>query len=415
MFVFVLNKHSEPLMPTNPAKARKLLKHGKAKVVRRAPFTIKLLHGSSGYKQTVVAGMDAGSKVVGSAAVTNGKVIYQAEVAIRQDVSKKMQQRAMYRRTRRGRKCRYRPARWLNRANSRREGRLPPSLQSKLQSHLRERHFIESILPVTRWNVETAQFDIHKITNPDVSGADYQRGEQQGFYNVKSYILHRDGYKCCSGRKCKHSDKLHVHHILFRSQGGGDQPRNLITLCETCHNDLHAGKYELKKKANTAKHPTQMGIVSARLEKSDWDFQVCFGYDTKFKREQILGLPKTHANDAVAICLEHGEWAEPLSTMLQKKHVSAGDYQQTKGRRSEIRIPTGKLFGLRKFDLVSTQKGTGRIKGKRSTGYFSVEGVCNSVNVKKGVRRISARTTTLTNMALLLPLKEEVSEPRRIR
>ena len=117
MLAYVLNKHGKPLMPCKAAKARKLLKNGMAKVIKRAPFTIKLLYGSSGHTQHVVAGMDTGSKYIGCAAIANGKVIYQSEVALRTDVSKKMQQRAMYRRTRRNRKLRYRPARWLNRAS----------------------------------------------------------------------------------------------------------------------------------------------------------------------------------------------------------------------------------------------------------------------------------------------------------
>ncbi len=119
MFVFVRNQHGSPLMPCKPARAKHLLRSGKAKVVRRTPFTIQLLYGSSGYKQPVIAGMDTGSKVLGCAAVANGQVVYQSEVTLRQDVSKKMQQRAMYRRTRRGRKTRYRKPRWRNRASMR--------------------------------------------------------------------------------------------------------------------------------------------------------------------------------------------------------------------------------------------------------------------------------------------------------
>ena len=172
MLVYVLNQHSKPLMPCKPQKARKLLESGKAKVVSRVPFTIKLLHGSSGHKQKITAGMDTGSETVGCAAIANGKVIYQSEVKIRTDVSKKMQRRAMYRRTRRGRKCRYRKPRFLNRSSARKAGRLAPSLLSKLQSHLREKAQIEKILPISHWKVETASFDIHKITNPDVWGSD---------------------------------------------------------------------------------------------------------------------------------------------------------------------------------------------------------------------------------------------------
>ena len=185
MFVYVLNQKGVPLMPCKPAIARLLLKDGKAKVKRRTPFTIKLTIDSTEYVQPVIAGMDTGSKVIGSAAITNGQVVYQAETRIRQDVSKKVKQRAMYRRARRGRKCRYRPARWLNRASSYKTERLAPSVRSKVDSHLREKKQIEALLPVSEWKVETASFDIHKITNPVVTGIDYQQGVQKDFYNVK--------------------------------------------------------------------------------------------------------------------------------------------------------------------------------------------------------------------------------------
>jgi len=124
MLAYVRNHNGKPLMPCKPQKARKLLTEGKARVVSRTPFTIQLMYGSSGYKQPVTAGMDAGSKTVGCAVVTNGQVVYQSEVQLRTDVSKKMVQKSMYRRTRRSRKCRYRPARWLNRASMRKGKRV---------------------------------------------------------------------------------------------------------------------------------------------------------------------------------------------------------------------------------------------------------------------------------------------------
>jgi hypothetical protein len=205
MLVFVINKEDKPLMPCKPSKARKLLKEGKAKVISKIPFTIKLLFGSSGYTQPTVAGMDTGSKVIGCSVIANGKVLYQSEVYIREDVSKKMQQRQMYRRTRRSRKTRYRPARFDNRSNSRKEGRLAPSIRSKFESHVRERNFVKSILPVSEWRVELASFDIHKITNPDVSGIGYQNGNQKDFYNVKAYVLARDDYTPALQRQNKRS------------------------------------------------------------------------------------------------------------------------------------------------------------------------------------------------------------------
>jgi hypothetical protein len=86
----VLTKKGLPLMPCSPGKARLFLVANKAKVVRRAPFTIKLLYGSTEYRQAVVAGLDTGSVVVGCAAVANGCVIYQSETTLRNDITGKL-------------------------------------------------------------------------------------------------------------------------------------------------------------------------------------------------------------------------------------------------------------------------------------------------------------------------------------
>ena len=111
--VYVLNSAGKALMPCSPAKARKLLEKGCAKVISRTTFTIQLLFGSSGYKQKVNLGIDAGSKIIGAAAIANGKTLYASETKIRSDIHEKMVQRASFRRTRRSRKCRYRPSRWF--------------------------------------------------------------------------------------------------------------------------------------------------------------------------------------------------------------------------------------------------------------------------------------------------------------
>ncbi len=410
MFAYVLNLDGKPLMPCKPAKARKLLQIGKARVVRRMPFTIRLNWQCEGVVQKVVAGMDTGSKKLGCAAIANRQVIYATEVELNNRISRKMKLRAIYRKARRGRKTRYRPARWSNRAASRRKGGLPPSIRSKLESHLRERRFVESILPVSKWIVETANFDIHKITNPEVIGKGYQEGPKRGYHNTKAYVLHRDRYKCQRKEKgYRHSKTLCVHHILHRSAGGSNSPENLTILCRACHNALHAGIWRLpKRKPSKTKHATQIGIIQAQLKKSSWDFTETFGYLTKLKREH-LRLSKSHVNDAIAICCTNDELVKPLCIVFYKRHVSAGDYQQTKGKRSEIRIPTGKLFGLRKFDLIRTEKGVGFVKGKRSSGYFVLGDIFNnmlatSVNVKKHCIRLSARTTTLMEAGLSSPV-----------
>ena len=245
MLAFILNRHGKPLMPCKPQKAKKLLKLGKAKVVRRSPFTIKLIYGSSGHKQKLLAGMDTGSKVIGTAVIRrSGQAVYQAETHLRgEEIKSKMDTRRMYRRTRRGRKTRYRKPRFLNRKASTRVDRLPPSTKHKVIAHLREKVFVESLLPITSWRLELASFDIHAISNPNVSKAawwTYQRGDMYGFQNLKQYVLKRDNYLCQScKKKTKNNIQLHVHHIKFRSNGGTNTKNNLITLCEPCHNKLH--------------------------------------------------------------------------------------------------------------------------------------------------------------------------------
>ncbi len=94
MLVYVLNKHGRPLMPCKPSKARKLLKQGKAKIVKYEPFTIQLLYGSSGYKQKCVLGIDAGSKNIGLVVtIEDGRVIYKAQATLRQDIRENIETR----------------------------------------------------------------------------------------------------------------------------------------------------------------------------------------------------------------------------------------------------------------------------------------------------------------------------------
>ena len=226
--------------PYHPCKTTKLLELGKSKVVSREPFTIQLLFGSSGFKQEIVVSCDSGSKVAIFAVHANGKVVYLSEVTLRQDIRSNMDQKRAFRRKRRSRKTRCTEPRFNNR---KRDKWLTPMVRSKVDSHKRELYFIKKILPVTKVVIETASFDTHKITNPEVSSSKYQKERQKDFYNVKHYVLHRDEHAC---KKCNKSNvKLQVHHILFKSAGGTDSPDNLITLCQSCHHNLHLSEKKI--------------------------------------------------------------------------------------------------------------------------------------------------------------------------
>ena len=52
---------------------------------------------------------------------------------------------------------------------------------------------ILAFVPITKIIVEVASFDIQAIKNPSISGSLYQQGKQAGFWNLREYILHRDG------------------------------------------------------------------------------------------------------------------------------------------------------------------------------------------------------------------------------
>jgi len=409
--VYVINYDGTPLMPCTSVIARLLLKQGKAKCIKRTPFTIKLLYQTTNYTQNATLGIDTGSGKIGSAVVKdNGNVVYMSQVEIRNDITDKMKQRSKYRRNRRNRKTRYRKARWANRKNSIKKDRFSPNMISKINSHLKEIKFIESILPTTKTILETATFDPHALKNPAVLNNKwlYQKGINYGFANTKAYVLDRDNHTCqhCKG-KSKDS-KLEVHHIIFRRNGGSDDADNLVTLCKICHNKLHDGDITLKggKVKGQLKHATQMNSIRTQLLRLLPEAEETFGHITKEHR-QLLNLPKEHYMDAVVIASQGNDVQFKNNVVLFKKCVSDGDYQQSKGIRSEKRIPTGKIQGFRKFDKVKYLGNEYFIKGRMSTGYailMDIQG--NKINLKpipkfSKMKRIQARKSWIISQEII--------------
>ncbi len=378
VMVYLIGQNGQPLMPTNRhGKVKHLLKSGKAKVVKRCPFTIKLLYSSTNYTQNLTLGVDTGSGTIGTAVTKdNGEVVYMSKVIVRNDITDKMIQRVKYRRNRRNRKTRYRKPRFLNRRNSIKTNRFSPTMVSKFHSHIKEIEYNKSILPITTLVLETGQFDTHLMKNPSLANEKirhwgYQKGINYSFENTKAMVLNRDGYKCqcCKG---KHKDsKLEVHHIIFRSEGGSDEAENLITLCHTCHKALHDGKIKPNfkgKKKGQLKYATQMNSIRCQLLKHYQDAIETFGMVTKANRLS-LGIEKDHHLDACVIANGGNPVILLTDTVYIKKSVAKGDRQKTKGIRSEQPIMTGKIQGFRKFDKVKYFGKEYFIKGRMSTGY----------------------------------------------
>jgi hypothetical protein len=402
--VYVLTPDGKPLMPCVPVIARFLLKAGKARVVRRTPFTIKLLaHPTYEYTQSVTLGVDTGSAVVGTAAADEkGNLLYLSEVELRNDIAATMKERAAKRRNRRYRKTKYRKPRWLNRRNSIKQGRFSPTMRSKIDGHLREIRFVKSILPISATVLETGTFDPHALKNPEVlqNNALYQKGINYGFANTKAYVLTRDSYLCqrCQGKS--KDRRLEVHHVVFRSQQGSDEETNLLTLCKTCHDALHAGTITLQQKGTrkgTLLHATQMNSIRIQLLKRV-EATETWGFVTKEHR-LLAGLPKEHCYDAAVIATRGKRPVFKINQVLLKKCVPDGDYQQTKGVRSEQPITTGKIRGFRKFDKVRYRGQEYFIKGRMSTGYAILMGMDGKKVALKPIpkfekmERVSARSS----------------------
>jgi 5-methylcytosine-specific restriction endonuclease McrA len=396
MKVFVLSKEGIPLMPTTPRRARVFLKEKQARVVRREPFTIRLRFATKAYVQEVVVGVDTGSKDVGVASTTYGEVVFQAEVHLRDDITEKLIQRSLYRRSRRTRKTRYRVVRWRNRRRS--PGWLAPSIRSKAEATVKSVRFVSTLLPVSQVKVEVGSFDTQKMQNPEISGLEYQQGQLEG-YQIKEYVLRKWQHQCvyCGARDVP----LQIEHIFPKARGGTDRPSNLTLACGPCN--LRKGKQtatefgfpDVQAKAcvplKDAAHVSSLkSRVIQDLQKifGESKVRVAYGYETKYKRIQVLDLPKSHTNDAVAIACEMGEEVKSLETVYRIRCFGRGQYQRFNGLRSEHKCwAPSKVRGFKLYELVKAKGAVGYIAGRREKGAFVIKDVAS----RKKLVEVTAR------------------------
>lgn len=376
--VYVQDIDSKPMMPTTRhGKVRRLLKDNKAVVVNTCPFTIKLTYKTSDYKQEIVLGVDAGTKHVGLSATTKSKELYSGEVILRNDVVELLSTRRESRRARRNR-LRYRKPRFENRVKSKRLGWVAPSVRHRIDAHIRVIDNVCSILPISRIIIEVAQFDTQKINNPNISGNEYQKGDQLGFWNVREYVLARDGHKC---QHCKGKSKdsiLNIHHVESRKTGG-DSPSNLITLCETCHKEYHKGNIDLKvKRGKSLRDAAVMGIMKWKLYdelKSKYDnVSMTFGYITKYNWIKY-GIEKSHTSDAFVISRNFNAKRierQYLKRLIRRHNRQIHKMKILKGGKKKNNQAPFEVFGFRLFDKVLYNNEICFIYGRRKSGCFDI-------------------------------------------
>ena len=382
--VYVLDVNGQPLMPTcRYGKVRRLLKQGKAKVVKRCPFAIQLLYDSTTYTQPVTLGVDAGAKHVGLSATTDTKELYSGEVLLRTDVVSNLSSRLQFRKTRRNRKTRYRQARFNNRVKTKHKGWLAPSIKNKIHTHIVAIGNIYNLLPITKLVVEVASFDTQllKATELELSkpeGTDYQQGDMLGFWNVRQYVFFRDDYTCqhCKG---KSKDKiLNVHHVESRKTGG-NAPNNLVTLCETCHKAYHKGTINLNlKRGKSFREAVFMSIMRwslyNELKELCPNVNIAYGYITKNTRI-THGLDKSHRVDAR--CITGNPMVTPCNEYFLQKKTRCHNRQihkatVSKGGYRKLNQTNYITKGFRLFDKVLYNDIECFIFGRRATGYFDV-------------------------------------------
>ncbi len=388
--VFVLDRGGSPLMPCHPARARKLLKKGRAVVVRLHPFTIRLRDRVGGDAQEIGLKVDPGARTTGLALVReDGEVLFLAEIEHRgARIGKAMQQRRNCRRRRRSANLRHRKRRFDNRRSGR---KLPPSLRSRVDNVAAWTERLRGRAPVTSIACETVRFDTRALENPEIAGAEYRQGTLAGC-EVRECLLEKWGRTCaCWGAT---DVPLQVDHVRPKAAGGS----NLAPACGPCNQAKGAQPVEaflarrperLRKVLAQAKAPLSAAaavnatrrVLFGALRRTGLPVTGASGGRTKFNRRR-LGIPKSHALDAACV----GEtpalrgWRQPV---LAIRAMGRGAYARTRVNRSGF--PVGHLMaaksvrGFRTGDIVRATVPSGKRRGVhvgrvavRRTGSFNV-------------------------------------------
>ncbi|WP_234383145.1 RNA-guided endonuclease IscB [Streptomyces dysideae] len=392
-YVFVLDKHGAPLQPCSSARARKLLRAGRAVVHRHTPFVIRLKDRTvaESVVDGVEIGIDPGSRHTGIAVFTAVKGERRGRFALQLDhrgatVHKNMLRRAAFRRRRRVANLRYRAPRFNNRAVT--PGWLPPSLRHRVDTSLAWMERLTSWAPVRTVHMERAVFDTHALTQgkESLDGIEYQQGTLVG-YEAREYLLTKWRHACayCGATGVP----LNIDHIRPRSRGGTDRISNLTLACIPCNQAkgnapveefLAHSPQRLAKILAEAKAPlTDAAAVNStrwalwRGLDARWRTHVSSGGRTKWNRIRNF-LPKTHALDALAVGTVDAITRHPLQ-VLTAGCTGRGTYTRTRTDKHgfpRLRLPRKKtVHGFQTGDFVRAVVPTGKKAGTH-TGRVAV-------------------------------------------
>ena len=309
--VLVILSNKKPLAPTTNAKARLLLKNGKAVVHKTYPFVIRLKSKKVNSSKTFTIKIDPGATTTGIAIVDKEKCYFFLELIHRGKVIKKsLDARRAIRRSRRNRKTRYREPRFLNRTKP--KGWLAPSVKSRADNILSFINKISKFIPIANISIESVSFDTSTMSeDKKLYGKEYQNGALKD-NKLRKFIFQKYDNKCAY---CGTTNvKLEVEHIVSKSKGGTNSARNLTLSCRDC-NELKSnlsleefakliGKdlshlEPLKTPKNASIIQSARNYTIKELSKS-FEVETGEGWETYLNRKE-LDLPKEHYFDALCV------------------------------------------------------------------------------------------------------------------
>lgn len=396
-YCFVVDANGISLSPTKEVKAWYMIRKGKAMLVNKYPMTIQLprvIATEEICKDEVRCGIDDGGLYVGIALVQQGqtknKVLFKGTIEQRNDVKRLMEVRKGYRNYRRYQK-RYRKARFQNRASSKRNGRIAPSILQKRQATMRVIAQLNRWITITSYWLEDVAMDIRALTDGYTPYRwQYQQSNRLDETIRKAVIL-RDGCQC---KECGTTNtRLEVHHIKPRRWNGSNTLGNLITLCQNCHQKTEGKEeqymsyyFELldssdDKQLNVASH-VMIGKQWLREQLSKLGkLHLTTGGDTANKRIDWR-IEKSHSNDAICI------------TDLKPDSTDVKDWRM-KPMRRKSKAKTDNVLGMKHRDLVSYTYKNGETHTGYVTALYPELTALNFQSLTKHCKKVNARKCKL--------------------
>ena len=382
----VLGQNGKPLMPTQRlGKVYRLLKTKKAHIVNYEPFTIKLDYEPKTHIiQPLTLGVDSGAIHSGYSLANEHREYYNAEIMARDNISKNISDKRMYRRNRRSRKTRYRKPRFNNRKNKG-KGWIPPSLEQKVNVQVNEIAHLHKYFPINNIIIEVAEFDIQKIKNPDISGKEYQQGTLQG-YNIRNYLLEKYHHNCNQKK-----GTLTAEEFIRQTLTPQKAAQKLRQIPKT--------KQLLKYMAHM--NATRWVLYNTIKETYD-SVSLTYGYITKYNRIDA-GLPKAHHIDAKCIT---GFATVPsfgvtvVKTKMRRHNRQLHRATFSKGHIRKAATLPRFVHGFQLYDIVMFNKHRYYIQSRRSSGSFrlvSLEGLKDENRTYKKLTFLTHTNAYLTN------------------